>query len=163
VQGVKNKEQKKNREKDMNKYLKLEARNSKLETLLRDSRGTTLIEVMMASMIFLVGMLALLGMQMVAMHSNKFGLENSEATALVSDQIEKLWAENMDSGLLTAGAHNDPNNPVDALGNAGGKYTRQWTVTSDTADSNSFTIAVTVTWYDAYILRNRLVSFTFMR
>ena len=74
----------------MNKYMKLETRNPQLETLLRDSRGTTLIEVMMAAVIFMIGMLALLGMQMTAMHSNKYGQEMSEATALVSDQVEKL-------------------------------------------------------------------------
>lgn len=143
----------------MNKYMKLATRNPKLETLLRDTRGVTLIEVMMAAVIFMIGMLALLGMQMTAMHSNKYGQEMSEATALVSDQVEKLWSND---NLVTLGAHSDPNNPVDVQGQAGGKYTRAWNVATNSSFPDSVIITITVGWNDLWG-KTRNVRFTYAR
>jgi len=148
-------------------------RQSSIYAAFRGSRGTTLIEVMMAAVIFMIGMLALLGMQMTAMHSNKYGQEMSEATALVSDEIERLWGLSFCPTTvicpttniccdLSAGTHNDPNNPVDGQGGAGGKYTRQWTVIDDKANSNSWLITVRVTWTDAWA-KARQVEFTYAR
>lgn len=167
----------------MNKHLTPETRNVKPETmnpdsvfipqsafrnsqsnrsLLHASEGTTLIEVLMASVIFMIGMLALLGMQVTAMHSNKIGSEITEATSLVSDQIERLWGLNLTSSELTVGVHNDPNNPVNNQGQAGGKYIRQWIVTGDGPNSNSRFVQVRVTWNDVWA-KVRKVEFTGMR
>jgi hypothetical protein len=160
------------RGKKMNKYLKPETllgfqssivnRQSSIDAAFRGSRGTTLIEVLMASVIFMIGMLALLGMQTTAMHSNKIGNEISEATILVSDEIERLWGQDFSSADLSAGAHNDPNNPVDVQGEAGGKYNRQWTVIDDRSNSNSWLITVRVTWTDSWV-KARQVEFTYAR
>ncbi|MDD5222770.1 MAG: prepilin-type N-terminal cleavage/methylation domain-containing protein [bacterium] len=147
----------------MNKNIKPETRTPKLGTVFSGDRGTTLIEVLMASVIFMIGMLALLGMQITAMHSNKIGGEITEATSLVSDEIERLWGLDLASANdLKVGTHNDPNNPINNQGQAGGKYTRQWIVTGDASNTNSRFIQVTVSWSDFWS-KSRKVTFTGMR
>ena len=124
-------------------------------SLLHASEGTTLLEVMIAAVIFMIGMLALLGMQVIAMQGNKYGQNMSEATALISDQVEQLWLTN----THTLGTHSDPNNPVDVQGHAGGRYTRTWTVATDSNFSDSVLIAITVSWQD--IGKTRSVNFSY--
>jgi len=141
---------------------------SSLPAFLGDSRGFTLIEVMIASMVFLLGIMAVLGMQATAMNSSKFGNQMQIATALATGKIEDLMLRlPTDPSLQAALAtdpHRDPNNPINAEGQAGGAYTRTWTVQNHTNPNGSFvskTILMSVTWTDGWG-KNRGVTMDYL-
>ena len=152
----------------MNKYLKLETLNFKLETMFRDSRGINLIEVMMASVIFAIGIMALLGMQITAMNSAKFGNQMQAATALGTGEIEDLMLRRPTDAMLTpknaTDPHLDPNNPINEEGQAGGVFTRTWTVQDNfDPDGNLVAKAITmrVNWNDGWG-KNRGVTMDYL-
>jgi len=134
--------------------------------LLRNSRGMTLLEVLMASAIFMVAMLAILGMQVTAMHGAKYGNQIVVATSLASDKVEELMNITPNDPLYgtllsavdEAHAHVDANNPINEEGNAGGPYTRSWWV----VDTNAMTKTITtkVSWSDAWGV-NRQVQMSY--
>ncbi|MFC1889177.1 prepilin-type N-terminal cleavage/methylation domain-containing protein [Thermodesulfobacteriota bacterium] len=74
--------------------------------------GFTLIEVMVASVVLMMGMLFLLNMQMVAAHGNMSGRRVTEASALAKNCIDRLVLLDFDDADLAIGDHVDANNPL---------------------------------------------------
>ena len=101
----------------------------------RDSRGFTLIEVLIAIAIFSVGILAVGAMQMNAVNTNTGARIHTEEATWVADQIERLTALNYDNADLTAGDHAVVQGP----------YTVSWTVTDDSPVVGTKRIAVAAT------------------
>ena len=98
---------------------------------LEANNGFTLIEVLIAMAIFSIGILAVASLQLVNTKNNTTANIMTQATMLARAQIEQLKNENITTSAdLTIGNHNDPNNPIDENGAAGGIYTRTWTVSS---------------------------------
>src|SRR5205807_6825719 len=60
----------------------------------RHDRGFSLIEAMMASIIMLIGLLGLAGLQIVGMRANNIGKRMSQASLLAQDlaQNMQIWA-----------------------------------------------------------------------
>ena len=107
-----------------------------------DRRGFTLIEVLIALTIFSIGVLAVATLQVTAIHGNALGNEFSQAVSLAREQMEELKSTDLDA--LVTGTTNDPNNPIDGTGAAGGIFSRSWTVAANTTHSRQVT--VTVKW-----------------
>jgi type IV pilus assembly protein PilV len=101
--------------------------------------GFTLIEVLFAMIIICVGALGLAMMQGTTVQANSYSDQLTHATALAQDTIERLNALNLDS---MAGGGTETN--IDEKGNAGGPFTRTWTVTNNSQYSRRIT--VTVSW-----------------
>ena len=110
---------------------------------MKNTRGFTLIEILIAVAIFSIGILAVAKLQFWNVKNNTTGNITTMATMLGRAQLEDLKGV-ADVTTLTDGA--DPDNPVDADGNPGGIFTRTWTVTNPLGGSTTRRIDVTVSW-----------------
>ena len=106
---------------------------------IKDKRGFTLIEVMVAMVIFAVGILALAGMQSNYISGNAQARLQTEATALGAHVIEQLRSMPFDAADL------DPfTNPHQPPAGSTGPYDVQWTVTDNAPVNNTKTVNVVV-------------------
>ncbi len=102
----------------------------------RDNLGFTFIEVLIAMVIFSVGILAVGSMQLTSINSNARARMHTEGYTWVVDRIEGLATLPYNDDDLTAGDHG----PV-----AEGTYAISWNVQDDTPLADAKTIRVTVT------------------
>ena len=102
----------------------------------RDSRGFTLIEVLIAMAIFSIGILGIGALQHIAINSNASARMHTEGYTWVADRIEWMTTLPYEDDDLTAGEHG----PV-----AEGTYAISWFVQDDTPLTGTKTITVTVT------------------
>ena len=117
--------------------------DSKQGCSMKNTRGFTLIEILIAVAIFSIGILAVAKMQLWTVKNTTTGNLTTRATMLGRAQIEELKGV-ANVTTLTDGA--DPNNPIDADGNPGGIFTRQWTVTNPLGGSDTRRIDMEVSW-----------------
>jgi type IV pilus assembly protein PilV len=108
------------------------------------NRGFTLIEIMIAIAIFSIGILAVAQMQLSSSKNTTNGNITTVAAMLARDKMEELKSE--DISTLVTGNYNDPNNPVDQNGNAGGIFARNWEITNPLGGTGSRQIKVTVSF-----------------
>jgi type IV pilus assembly protein PilV len=100
--------------------------------------GFTLIEVMVALMVFAVGVLSLsLVVPMATKRVTNAGIQ-TRASSLAAERAETLLTTPYDHGDLTAGPHTDAANPVD------GSYYIKWVVTDGQPISGCKRVTVTV-------------------
>ena len=116
---------------------------SKQRCLMGNSRGFTLIEILIAVAIFSIGILGVAKMQLWNVKNTTTGNLTTMATMLGRGQIEEFKGVS-DVTTLTNGT--DPNNPIDADGNPGGIFTREWAVTNPLVGSVTRRIDVEVSW-----------------
>ena len=104
----------------------------------RRDRGFTVMEVLIALMILVIGMLGVVAMQKGAYSATSYSRHATEAAVLAEDKLEKLRTM-----PITALA--DDSDLVDANGvaNDEGPFTREWTRVDDGLVT---VISVTVTW-----------------
>lgn len=122
----------------------------------REEAGFTLIEAMIAMLVFTVGALGLLTM-IYTSHQGVSTAENiTHATALARSKLDELVRLQYDDANLDVGTHNEGVNNVDETGTAtaaafgadDGSYARSWDVAIPDANEEFKTIAVTVLWWD---------------
>ena len=102
--------------------------------------GFTIVEVLIALVVLLVGLAGILSMQMTAISATGFERHATEASTLAQDKMEAL--RTLSSTALASGSDQvDPRGVPDPAG----LFTRDWTVASG---SNEFTITVKVTWLE---------------
>jgi len=140
--------------------------------LRRGEAGFTLIEAMLASFVFVVGALGLLGL----MYNSAAGLTTatniSSATTVARTKLEELTARPYDHADLTTGtthvegaknlgpsglAFDPQGNATGAYNSNDGWFARSWDVTEVVAGSFK-TIVVRVRWYDKVAKRDRFVT-----
>ncbi len=109
----------------------------------RKSKGFTLIEVLIAMTIMVIGLLALWNMHISSVRSDAFSNNLSKAILCAEQKIEEMKAE--DFSTLSSGSDNTDKNCNQASSNS--FYRREWTV-SDYAISltNTKEVNVTVGW-----------------
>lgn len=95
-------------------------------------RGFTLIEVMIALVLFAVGLMAFAGLEVLALRNMSYSKDYGKANTYAQQKVEEMKGSAWDS--VTSGS--------DTLE---GKFTRAWTVTT-TGDVK--TVTVTVSWVD---------------
>jgi type IV pilus assembly protein PilV len=103
---------------------------------IKDTRGFTLLEVMIALVILAIGLLGLAGLQIIAIKGNSFGQQMTVASTLAQNQLEEL-REN-------AGSLSDGNDTV--TDQNGITYTRNWVVATNQPQANMDTVNITVSW-----------------
>ena len=111
-----------------------------------NERGASLIEVIVAVLIFAV---AVLGFGQTTVSSRRAGDSSrfeAEATTLAMDKLEDLRRRLPTDAQLTAGTHTDTANPLRPSGVGGGTYTRTWQVTRNLPVVGLAQIEMRVTW-----------------
>jgi type IV pilus assembly protein PilV len=105
-----------------------------------DQRGFTLIEVLIALLILLVGMAGVLSLQLTSMKATSFSRHATEASSLAEDKVEDLRTVPLTSPRFASGT-----DQVDSRGVADpdGLYTRSWTITPG---AETTIITVSVSW-----------------
>lgn len=107
-------------------------------TRARGAGGFTLIEVLVALMIFATGLLALaLCVPLATKRVVKAGSQ-TRASSLASETAEELLTIPYGDGDLTAGTHDDPSNPHE------GVYYVRWVVEDDAPSLNCKRVTVKV-------------------
>ena len=123
-----------------------------------NSKGFSLIELMIAMAILAFGMLAAASMQYSAISNNTKGNIYTQANMLAKIKLEYLKNLEISSDELLAGNYNDPT-MIDDHEQPGGIYTRDWLI--EDLGSQARTITVTVQWTRLGETRSvRLVSNT---
>jgi len=108
--------------------------------ILRGGRGFTLIEIMVAIALLVIGILGLIATATSVIQGNAISRQMTTAMALAQEQMEILKRLSYTASDLTSGSHNDPGNPLSTI------YSRTWTVTPDTPAASMKTVTVTVSW-----------------
>jgi len=113
-------------------------------------RGLSVLEVMVAITLFLVIAAGLASTTVGSIRANATSRDLTAAAALVHDKMEQFRALDpaANPADLAAGSHNDPLNPVNALGQAGGIFNRSWAVVANSPTLGVSQVTVTVTWRD---------------
>lgn len=99
-----------------------------------------MIEIVIAMLIFGIGISAALRTLPDSNFATTRARNISVATNLAQEKIEVLMGTPLTSADLSAGAHNDPLNPLER------QFTRTWTVTDDSPIADMKRVAVTVTY-----------------
>jgi type IV pilus assembly protein PilV len=107
--------------------------------MMKEQNGFTLLEVIIALVIFSIGLLAVASMQMSAIKGNHFSGTLTEATNWAADQMETLLSLPYTDVDLAAGDHTAPQEDI---------YTIAWNVLDDATTNNTKTITITVAWTD---------------
>lgn len=104
----------------------------------RGEEGFTLIEVLIALLVLMVGMAGVLSLQLTSMKATGFSRHATEASSLAEDKVEDLRTVPVNSARFASGR-----DQVDARGVADpdGLYIRTWTITPQT-DTTIITVAV---------------------
>lgn len=92
---------------------------------LNDSRGFSLLEVLLGVTVFMIGMLGVTALNISSLKSNTFSGNMSEAVILAGDKIEELMVLDFDDAALADadgdGTNQDPTNVgIDTVG--GGNF-----------------------------------------
>ena len=107
-----------------------------------DSKGFTLIEVLIAIVLLGVGLLGMASLAGSLINYNRFAHSVTIGTTLAQDKIEELRNTRYD-GIVEGTV---VESSIDATGNAGGTYNRKTEIDADAAFSNTKTVEVTVSW-----------------
>ncbi len=113
-----------------------------MKELLKSRRGFSLVEITIALVIGAVGLLALAGILVYTMQSNRQATDISIATSLARQKIEKIKLTDFNYVVGETETGLDANG-VSILGQEG-KYIRVTNVVADAAGPNTKTITVTV-------------------
>ena len=114
-------------------------------------RGVSLIEVMIALAVLAYGMLGVAAAQISALRTTDQSLERTYAHGLAQQQLE-IFQEMSTTSLEVirndAGYPNDPLNPIDPDPNDTKQmsFTRTWTITPDSPETDVYRVLVTVGW-----------------
>ena len=143
------------------------------KTLIKNQRGFSLVEAMIAMVILSVGLLAVGLMQIGAMKGNTNALSRSDGVAMAQSQLDILRslplndAQLVDTGsALDAGSAVGNANPNDALadhtngvvaGSNGQQYTIFWNVVDNTPVPGTKTVRVYTYWTDQKFGLNRVI------
>jgi type IV pilus assembly protein PilV len=117
-----------------------------------NTKGFTLIEVLVGLIILAIGLLGIAGMQITSVKGNYYSNGLMQGSYVAQDRLEFLKNLAITDALLNAGPH--PESPVTISGQV---FNRSYTVA---VNGNLRTITYTVTWFDGV---NHSASFTTIR
>lgn len=113
--------------------------------------GFSMVEVLSSMTVFAIAATGLVSTTMSTIKSNTTSRQTTAASALIQDKVEELRSLNpaTNPADFAEGMHYDANNPLTAIGEADGVYTRSWEVEVDTPTKGLSAVVVTVSWPSA--------------
>jgi len=108
--------------------------------MLKSEKGVGLIEIIIAMLIFAIGITAAIRTLPVSNAATSRSRNLTMATNLAQQKIEELMGGPYADANLTAGTHNDQTNPIERI------FTRTWNVTDNDPVIDMKTVTVTVTY-----------------
>ena len=115
--------------------------------LVKDKRGFSLLEVLIAVCLLSVAMMAMATLQSRGIRGNDLANRTTQALNLAQIKMEE-YIHRSRTETFAAGTTNDPDNPINETETGAGPFSRSWTFQDDTPVPNAQTITVTVTWHD---------------
>jgi type IV pilus assembly protein PilV len=110
-------------------------------TEIGETRGFTLIEVLVTALILTIGLLGTLGLATGIIRGNFFSKNITSATAIAQTQLEAV----QNRGYVNATTTNFPAEAATvSMGSV--SFSRTTTITNNSPSSNMKTVSVTVTW-----------------
>lgn len=104
------------------------------------NKGVGLIEIIIAMMIFAIGITAALKTLPDSNRATSRSRNLTTATNLAQQKVEELMGTPYGNADLTAGNHTDPDNPIETI------FSRVWSVTDDSPLADMKQVIVTVTY-----------------
>jgi len=108
--------------------------------MLQSEKGIGLIEIIIAILIFGIGITAAIRTLPVSNTATTRARNLTVATNLAQEKIEELMSFPYSSADLNAGDHVDPDNPLERI------FTRTWNVTDNVPVTDMKRVIVTVTY-----------------
>jgi len=140
-------------------YLSAVQVSVKMNQLIKENRGFTIVEVMIALAIFSIGYLAYSGLQIAATKANTKARWLTLAVTCATDRIEQLLDLPYTHADLAAGTHtladdadgidNNSDGRIDEPAESG-PLNFTWTVTDNTPIANVKTININIIWSNPY-------------
>ena len=106
--------------------------------------GFTLIEVLVATALMVIGVLGLAGITIAVIQGNYVSGNITSATSLAQHKMEELKAQTSLANVDNCA--NPPDQDITSTGAAGGIYDRCWTITDSALGTDLKQIEVTVSW-----------------
>lgn len=106
----------------------------------RDERGSSLVEIMVALLIFGIGLVAAVRVLPESSAKTTRSRNKTIAVNIAQAKIEELMASGFESADLAPGDHDDPNNPVR------NHFNRSWSIIDNTPVEGMKSISVSVTF-----------------
>ncbi|MGO9147200.1 MAG: prepilin-type N-terminal cleavage/methylation domain-containing protein [Desulfomonilia bacterium] len=106
--------------------------------------GFTLIELVIAILVFAIGIVGILKMHQASIQSNSFSMQLTEAMNISQDKFDYLRGLGVNNTSMSIGAHN----PV-IVTSMGVPYTVSWGVTSVSSGKN---VTLNISWKEKAIL-----------
>ncbi len=115
---------------------------------LRRQGGFSLLEILVTMTVFSLVAAGIAAGTAATIKGNSASRDTSAGAALIHDKVEQLRALDPAASPtdLLPGYHNDPLNPLNALGRRGGSFMRSWTVTPNTPSLGLAEVVITVSW-----------------
>ena len=104
----------------------------------KNEKGASVVEIMVALLIFGIGLVAAVRMLPQSSAKTTHSRNRTIAINVAQEKIEELMADGYENADLTAGDHDDPNNPIS------NHFNRTWTVTDDTPIADMKLVSVSV-------------------
>jgi Tfp pilus assembly protein PilV len=106
----------------------------------RNEKGASVVEIMVALLIFGIGLVAAVRVLPESSAKTTRSRNKTIAVNIAQEKVEELMAAGYQDADLSAGNHDDPDNPIR------NQYIRSWTVTDDTPVTGMKLVSVSVTF-----------------
>jgi type IV pilus assembly protein PilV len=111
--------------------------------------GFTIIEIIIASTILLIGIAMFATVISRIMHQNFLSHRHTQAVILAQNRIEFLLNDGYNSPSLNEGYYENPLNPVNETGDSNGVFTQIWEIDDVNPIEKAKLITSTVQWEDS--------------
>ncbi len=120
--------------------------NKKKINLRKREQGFTMVEIMVAIALLLIGLLGVVQMQIMTMTTNSLSNERTLAINLAQDQIE----------LLRSRPYANIGTPP--FSDTSGMYSRSWIVQTDVPAANMSSVTVIVSWKSKQVQLQSIIA-----